>query len=230
MQRQKFDEQFERFVEMSKADKRFVPKREDFFPCLDDDTDSQGYDPHYVLFCGWAARKLAESRPVEHHDFGSSMYFLSIVSAFVPLKFHDIRHPNLPFRDYDYSHENLTSLSFKDGSLDSMSCLHVLEHCGLGRYGDELDAAGDRKAAKELTRVLAPGGELLLAVPMEDPPRTCFNAHRLYSYEMVMDLFPTLALAEFSLITNDAQFIPRCSKERTRRLKYCCGCFRFVKL
>jgi SAM-dependent methyltransferase len=228
MNQSTFDEQFVRFEQMSRADGRFVPKSD--FPCLSDDTPEQGYDPHYVIHTGWAARKLAESKPIIHHDFGASLYFASIVSAFITLYYHDIRNPNLPFRDVTFTSENLTNLSFKDESLYSLSALHCLEHVGLARYGDELDAKGDRKAAKELMRVLAPGGELLIVVPMEDPPRCQFNAHRLYSYENVMELFYGVALAEFSLITNSSEFFPYCNPSKMKGQTYACGCFRFIKL
>lgn len=230
MNQVKFDEQFSRFADMSRADGRFSPTREHFFPHLSDDTGVQGFDPHYLLHVSWAARKLAESKTVEHHDFGGSLWFAGIVSAFVTLHYHDIRNPNIPFQDVKYAPANLTDLPFADNSLASMSCMHVIEHIGLGRYGDELDAQGDRKAAKELTRVLMPGGDLLIVAPLNDPPMLRFNADRLYSYEQVMELFPTLALAEFSLITNESEFIPRCSPEKTKGRHYSCGCWRFVKL
>src|SRR5260370_16622746 len=125
----------------------------------------------------------------------------------MPITFCDIRKSRLPFRDIKEDRADLTSLPPSwTATLPSISCMHVLEHIGLGRYGDGLDAGGDRKAAAELARVLAPGGQLLLVVPMEDPPRVCFNAHRLYSYSQVMDLFPGLSLQEFTLITNEGHF------------------------
>jgi hypothetical protein len=36
--------------------------------------------------------------------------------------------------------------------------MHVVEHIGLGRYGEPMDEQGDLKAIEELKRVLAPGG------------------------------------------------------------------------
>ena len=38
-----------------------------------------------------------------------------------------------------------------DNSVDSLSCMHVIEHIGLGRYGDPINAKGDELAAGELT-------------------------------------------------------------------------------
>ena len=74
---------------------------------------------------------------------------------------------------------SVLDLPFADGSLESVSCLHVAEHIGLGRYGDPLDPLGTRKAAAELQRVLAPGGQLLFSLPV-GRPRVDFNAHRVH--------------------------------------------------
>jgi SAM-dependent methyltransferase len=225
-----FTEQFGQFKEQSRLDGRFEPKQTDWFPCLNDNTPETGFDPHYVLHTSWAARVLAKTKPKAHVSFGDSLYFVGIASAFTSMTFCDIRKSGLPFQDIEEDSVNLTSLPPSwTGTLQSISCMHVLEHIGLGRYGDALDASGDRKAAAELARVLAPGGQLLMVVPMEEPPRVCFNAHRLYSYSQVMGLFPDLSLLEFTLITNEGQFFENADPGLLAGRKYCCGCFRYTK-
>src|SRR5260370_37119383 len=227
---QPFTEQFTQFKEQSSLDGRFEPKQADWFPFLNDDTPETGFDPHYVLHTSWAARALAKTKPKVHMSFGDSLYFVGIASAFTSMTFCDIRESRLPFRDIEEDRADLTNLppSWTDTFL-SNSCMHVLEHIGLGRYGDALDASGDRKAAAEPARVLAPGGHLLMVGPMEDPPRVCFNAHRLYSYSQVMDLFPGLSLQEFTLITNEGQFFENADPRLLEGRKYSCGCFRYKK-
>jgi hypothetical protein len=109
--------------------------------------------------------------------------------------------------------------------------MHVIEHVGLGRYGDRLDPAGDLKAAGELQRVIAKGGQLIMVAPV-GRPRIMFNAHRIYSYEQVVEMFSTLELREFSLIpdgTTEPEFIVNASPERVRSQSCACGCFWFVK-
>lgn len=225
-----FTEQFTLFKEQSSLDGRFAPQQSDWFPCLDDATTETGFNPHYLLHTSWAARVLAKTKPQAHVSFGDSLYFVGIASAFTAMTFCDIRESRLPFRDIQEDRADLTSLPPSwTGTLPSVSCMHVLEHVGLGRYGDALDASGDRKAAAELARVLAPGGQLLMVVPMEDPPRVCFNAHRLYSYSQVMDLFPSLSLQEFTLITNEGQFFENADPSLLERRKHACGCFRYTK-
>jgi SAM-dependent methyltransferase len=225
-----FSEQFSQFKDQSSLDGRFEPKQTDWFPCLNDATSETGFDPHYVLHTSWAARVLAKTKPKVHVSFGDSLYFVGIASGFTSMTFCDIRKSGLPFRDIKEDNADLISLPISwTGTLQSISCMHVLEHIGLGRYGDTLDASGDRKAAAELARVLAPGGQLLMVVPLEDPPRVCFNAHRLYSYSQVMDLFPELSLLEFTLITNEGQFFENADPCLLEGRKYSCGCFRYTK-
>ena len=65
-------------------------------------------------------------------------------------------------------------------STDSLSCLHALEHFGLGRYGDPVDYDGYLKGFDNLYRILKPGGRLYFSVPM-GPQRIEFDAHRVFS-------------------------------------------------
>ena len=64
---------------------------------------------------------------------------------------------------------DLISLPFEDGSFHSLTCMHVVEHIGLGRYGDQVDPDGDLMAMKELERVTAKLGNLLFVVPVGIP-------------------------------------------------------------
>jgi hypothetical protein len=109
--------------------------------------------------------------------------------------------------------------------------LHVIEHVGLGRYGDLLDPGGDRQAIKELKRVLAPGGSLLFVGPV-GRRRIAFNAHRIYSYEDVCERFGDLQLVEFSLVPDrgsDGGLIQHASPAQANGQEYGCGCFWFRK-
>jgi hypothetical protein len=68
---------------------------------------------------------------------------------------------------------------------DSVSCLHALEHFGLGRYGDALDSQGHARGFGNLARMTAPGGRLYLSVPI-GRPRVLFNANRIIDPRQVM--------------------------------------------
>jgi len=212
--------------------KRLAVRWEDRFPCMDDRTGTTGFDRHYVYHTAWAARCLAFSRPEVHVDIGSSVFFVGLVSAFVPVEFFDIRRLDLELDGVTCDEADLARLRFRDKSISSLSCMHVIEHVGLGRYGDALDPNGDLLAATELARVLAVGGELLVVVPV-GRPRVVFNAHRVYSFEQVLSMFADLELMEFRLIPDDpieGGLIVGASSADVARQEYGCGCFRFGRL
>ena len=109
--------------------------------------------------------------------------------------------------------------------------MHTIEHIGLGRYGDVIDPQGDIKATRELARVLRLGGNLIFVTPV-GKPRIQFNAHRIYSYQNVLDLFPSLTLKEFSMVPDDYKthgLIRNADSKIVADQEYACGCFWFTK-
>jgi SAM-dependent methyltransferase len=219
--------EFKRLAEQ--AGGRLPVCSEDRHPVLNDATPTTGFDRHYVYHIAWAARVLAETRPAEHVDIGSSLYFAATASAFVPLRFYDYRPAALRLSNFSSDHADLTKLSWPDQSIASLSCMHVAEHVGLGRYGDPLDVDGDLKAMRDLQRVLAPGGSLLFVVPV-GRPRVCFNAHRIYAYAHVIAAFAELELKQFALIPDDPRdgdLIVGAAPSLVAKQNYACGCFWF---
>jgi SAM-dependent methyltransferase len=207
---------------------RFSYKLKDFYPCLKDKTIKTSFDAHYIYHTAWAARKVKEINPVVHTDISSSLYFSGIVSAFVPVDFYDYRPAELNLSNLKSEHADLTKLQFQNNSIKSLSCMHTVEHVGLGRYGDPIDPNGDLKAISELKRVLANGGSLLFVVPV-GKPKIEFNAHRIYSYEQIEEYFKDLKIKEFTLITDNKDFIENAKPELVSEQKYGCGCFWFIK-
>ena len=212
-------------------DKRFSLRLVDVYPCIKAKTIKTRFDRHYVYFTAWAARQVRKMSPEKHVDISSSLYFAGIVSAFVPVEFYDYRPADLKLSNLESKHADLTHLPFDDNSVTSLSCMHVVEHIGLGRYGDTIDSEGDLKAAKELSRVLARGGKLLFVVPIGAKSRIEYNAHRIYSYKTALSLFPDLKLEEFTLIPEkNGAPISNTGPELIKNESYACGCFVFTKL
>lgn len=211
--------------------KRFSIRFSDVMPCLFENIPYTRFDTHYVYHTAWAARKVGEINAEEHIDISSSLYFSSIVSAFKKVRFYDFRPAKLNLSNLVSESANLLHLQFADNSIPSLSCMHTVEHVGLGRYGDEIDPEGDMKAVKELSRVVSEGGSLLFVVPI-GKPRIQFNAHRIYSYEMVVEMFPDFRIKEFSLIPDNALeigMIYNATKEDSDKQSYGCGCFWLIK-
>lgn len=219
-----------RFITLNRgAESRFPLELQ--APRLGDNTSGTEFDRHYVYHPAWAVRILAETRPAEHVDISSSLYFCSMLSAFIPTHFYDYRPADLWLDNLVADHADILALPFKDESLASLSCMHVVEHIGLGRYGDPLDPLGDLKAIAELKRVLAPGGNLLFVVPV-GRPRIMFNAHRIYSYTQILSYFGDLKLMEFSLVPDnvaDGGLIRNAMSDMADAQNYGCGCFFFRK-
>ncbi|HET6382896.1 MAG TPA: DUF268 domain-containing protein [Armatimonadota bacterium] len=199
-------------------------------PELSDRTSSHGFDAHYVYHTAWAARILAELMPDRHVDISSYLYFSTLVSAFLPVDFYDYRPAAIYLSNLTTRSADLLSLPFQDRSVRSLSCMHVVEHVGLGRYGDALDPDGDLKAMAELQRVIAPGGSLLFVVPV-GRPRVVFNAHRIYSINQVKSALGELVLQRFDLIPDHARegMISNASGELADRQNFACGCFWFKR-
>ncbi|NTS42210.1 DUF268 domain-containing protein [Flavisolibacter sp. BT320] len=221
-----FAKEFYRFKALD--DGRFAVKPADIYPCLTDNLKFTPFDQHYTYHPAWAARKLAQIKPSEHVDISSILSFGTIVSAFIPVRFYDYRPAAIQLSDFSPGAADLKKLDFADDSIESLSCMHTIEHIGLGRYGDELDPKGDLVAINELKRVLKPGGNLLFVTPV-GKPKIEYNAHRIYSYEQIVHYFSPLTLQEFSLVPDAGGFIENADPALVSQQQYGCGCFWFKK-
>ena len=191
------------------------------FPCLGDDS-GHGFDQHYIYHVAWALRKIKEINPKSHIDIGSSLHLSTCAAALVPTTFYDFRAPKLVVPNLLVAQYDLTA--FPLAPAESISCCHVVEHIGLGRYGDDLDNEGDLKAIANLKKMA--DKHLLFVVPV-GRPLVAFNAHRIYSPVYIRDLFSEYH-CEFFLIPNDGRS-PVVTEVTELDLPYACGCFHFVK-
>jgi hypothetical protein len=203
----------------------------DYF-CSSDKTKQTGFDRHYVYHPAWAIRKvLRDIKPERHLDISSTLHFVSHLSAFLPVVFYDYRPADLALDQLEVGQADLTALPFDDNSIESISCMHTIEHVGLGRYGDALDPDGDLKSIWELQRVTAKGGSLLLVVPVGEKSRIQFNAHRVYQPEWIVEQLPELQLQEFYFIPGQ-KGTPEIISAHSQSISgenYGCGCFWFKK-
>lgn len=204
------------------------PRFADSHPCLGDWSSHTPFDPHYFYQGAWLARRVAALRPARHVDVGSSVLTLSVLSATVETLHVDFRPLEAKLPGLQTEAGDILRLRFADASLPSLSCLHVIEHIGLGRYGDPVDPEGARKAAAELARVLAPGGRLFFSAPV-GRERVCFNAHRVFAPESVLAMFGGLRLRGFALVDDAGAFHDGASPESARGLDYGCGMFEFAQ-
>lgn len=200
----------------------------DSFPVLGDRVAKTPFDPHYFYQGSWIARELAASKPPLHVDIASSVLTMSVLSAHVPTIFVDYRPLVVRQKNLISVAGDINRLPFSDRSVASLSCLHVIEHIGLGRYGDPIDVDGARKAALELARVVREGGMFYLSTPI-GRERVCFNAHRISAPQTVVAWFPDMDLMRFSYVDDAGQLHPDSDMSEARELSYGCGLFTFRK-
>ncbi len=186
---------------------------------------------HYFLQDLWAAQLVYHHKSELHVDVASRLDgFVAHVVSFLPVQYVDIRPLKADVPGLVWANGTIYHLPYPDKSVASLSCLHVIEHVGLGRYGDPIDPDGWLRGLRELARVLAPSGQLLIGTPC-GRSRTVFHAHRVFSPLQIIKALPELKLLEFSLIENDSavKWIKNAEIETAEKLEYACGLFRFTR-
>lgn len=157
-----------------------------FFPILIDYFDSAGVaSGHYFHQDLLVATDVFINNPIKHLDVGSRIDgFVAHVASFREIFVLDIRpldkcaHKNIQFIQADI----MTDANLGNNLFDSVSCLHALEHFGLGRYGDPIFPDGHLRGLITIVNLTSLGGRLYLSVPFTTgPSRVEFNAHRVFN-------------------------------------------------
>lgn len=174
------------------------------YPCLSDRFAKSGSaSGHYFHQDLLIASKIFENKPVRHIDVGSRIDgFVAHVASFRKIEVIDIRPLTNNIRNIDFKQADLMNELPVEliSSCDSLSCLHALEHFGLGRYGDPVIWDGYSLGFNNFFKMLKPDGKLYLSVPI-GPQRVEFNAHRVFSIQFLLSLFnEKFIIDEFSFV------------------------------
>jgi len=184
----RFWESYRKYQQLSLEEESIL--LQNLYPCLGDDTAETYIEPTYFYQDCWAFEKIVKQSPAYHIDVGSHHKYVALLSKVLPVTMVDIRPLSLPLDSLSFKEGSILDLPFEDNSVESISSLCVVEHIGLGRYGDPLDPNGSTKAIDELKRVLKVGGNLYFSVPvMGKKNRIFFNAHRSFSDEYIEQCF-----------------------------------------
>ena len=182
------------------------------YPIYEDrDSDAGVATGHYFHQDLLVAREIFERKPRRHIDVGSAIYgFVSHVASFREIEVLDIRpvHATVPGIKFVQQDLMSTDLTFVECT-DSVSCLHALEHFGLGRYNDPIDYDGWRKVLARLTRMLEPQGTLYLGLPTGREQRVEFNAHRVFSLPFLRgELEKDFTVQRLAFVNDAGDLIP----------------------
>jgi hypothetical protein len=174
-------------------------------PILTEWDESSGSLGAYFHQDQLVARWIHQVSPRRHVDVGSRIDgFIGHLAVFREVEVLDIRPQphsihHIVFHQLDLM-EKLPEAWIE--CTDSLSCLHTIEHFGLGRYGDTLDPAGHLKGLEQLKRMVEPGGLLYLSTQL-GPQRIEFNAHRVFAPETVLGWFAEDWTIERSALIDD---------------------------
>jgi hypothetical protein len=177
-------------------------------PILTEKNEASGGLGAYLLQDLTVARWIREDAPTKHFDVGSRIDgFVCNVAAFREIEVIDIRPapgeiPGVAFHQCDIMGKCPPEW---ENSMPSLSCLHTIEHFGLGRYGDPIDPLGHEKGIARLKAMVMPGGLLYLSTPI-GTQRIEFNAHRIFAATTLFGWFAEgWKIERFAVIDDDTK-------------------------
>jgi hypothetical protein len=187
---------------------------------------------HYFHQDLLVASLVNKANPIRHIDVGSSIEgFVAHVASYRNIEVFDIRPLRISGHEQiKFVQGNLMELEDSlIGICDSLSCLHVLEHFGLGRYGDPIDPDGHRRGFNNLHRMLQKDGMLYISFPIGGPG-VHFNAHRVFKVtEMLEWIKGKFELVRFDYVDDAGDLHCQATIPLVPELKYGCGIYTLRK-
>ncbi len=192
---------------------------------------------HYFHQDLLVASLIYDKNPARHIDVGSRIDgFVAHVASFRKVEVMDIRdlsdvgHQNISFVKADLTNQD----NAQNNITNSISCLHAIEHFGLGRYGDPLDPRGHLKGFKNILRMLKPGGTLYISFPIGKSNEVHFNAHRVFHPKDIFNWAEdkdSLRLERFDYVDDAGRLHQKVDVENAELdVSFGCGIFTFEKL
>lgn len=209
-----------------------------FYPCLEDRRQESGTATgHYFHQDLLVAGRIFQNNPVRHVDIGSRIDGLvAHVGSFRQIEVLDIRDLHSPDNNIRFRQADLMDRDFSwVDYCDSVSCLHALEHFGLGRYGDRIDYRGHLTGWENIYRMLKADGKFYFSVPIGEQ-RIEFNAHRVFSVPYLLKMMEKrFRLDAFSYVNDVGDLVrdPTLTDEAVGNSFSChygCGIFELTKL
>ena len=186
----------------------------------------------FVIF---NSKLIYQNKPKRHIDIGSRIDgFVAHVASFRKIEVIDIRpltkseHKNIIFRQADFMKpQNLKKT-------DSISCLHAIEHFGLGRYGDPIDIEGHAKGITNLVNLISNSGRLYISFPIGQKDEVHFNAHRVFHASSILkhpSINRYMKLVRFDYVDDNGELHQDLSVKSVKTgTQFGCGIYTFEKI
>ncbi len=181
------------------------------------------------------ANMIYDSKPKRHVDIGSRLDgFVAHVASFREIEVIDIRpikksiHKNIKFIQADM----MNPLKLK--KTDSLSCLHAIEHFGLGRYNDPIDIDGHNKGINNLVSLIEKNGTLYISFPIGVNDQIVYNAHRIFHPKSIFknhSIRSCMELIKFDYVDASGDLHLDINLDTDlEQLTYGCGIYTFKKI
>jgi hypothetical protein len=191
---------------------------------------------HYFHQDLLVANLICQQNPIKHIDIGSRVDgFVAHVASFREINVVDIRpmeqsiHQNIKFNQMD-----LMSDQFSPNITDSLSCLHAIEHFGMGRYGDPINPYGHLIGFNNMIKLIRPGGRFYISFPVNSSQtKTYFNAHRVFNFKEILSWQGSeyLSLIRFDLVDDHGDLHTDINIDVVdMKFEYGCGIYTFNKV
>ncbi len=177
------------------------------YPCLNDRFDFAGtIDKQYFYQDIYVANQIFSRNPINHIDIGSRIDgFIAHLAVFRKIKIIDIRPVDLGLTSVEFIQADICSENFKMDNAISVSCLHTIEHFGLGRYGDPIGFKLWEVGISNIWNIVDNSGILYLSFPV-GKQRIVFNAHRIFKPSTVLNNLKNSKILSFVYIDDEGKF------------------------
>lgn len=224
-----------RYYNNFKAFKKAGGKISNKYKIINEFKSNAGKLGHYFIQDLCVAQKIYENKPESHYDIGSRIDgFVAHVASFMPITLLDIRPMGNIAKNINFIQADLMAADFSlNEKISSISCLHVIEHFGLGRYGDKVDINGHIKGFENIIKLVEKKGIIYISFPIAEIDRVEFNAHRVFNQKSIFDwsnLVKELLLLQFDYIDDKGSlYVNHDIDEMIKDIKYGVGIYTFQK-
>ena len=137
-------------------------------------------------------------------------------------------HKNIKFRQADLM------IPQDIGKTDSLSCLHAIEHFGLGRYSDPIDVNGHNKGISNLVNLVETSGRMYISFPLGKKDEVHFNAHRVFNVASIFQhpsIKMNMRLIRFDFVDDNGDLhLSKSIEDVSSNIHYGCGIYTFEKV